>query len=572
MSIIPDITVLKFGSSVLRSEADLPAAVHEIYRWVRKGHRVVAVVSAIGRSTDALLARANAFGPGISDRSVAALLATGEATSAALLALALDRAGIPSAVLDEVQLGLQTTGAVLDSEPCALNVPGILKALQWASAVAVPGFIGRQSDATISLLGRGGSDLTAAFIAHHLGAQCRLIKDVDGICEYDPAGAPVPPRRFRTMAWPDARNIDSRVVQQKAIDFAAQHALRIEVAALNSARPTTIGPDVSSFYGEVSATEPLRVGLLGAGTVGLGVYRTLAAHPEAFHVTGIGVRRTKRDDGTPPELLTADPWRVLRSDCQLVVELIGGVSPARELIEAALCSGRHVITANKLVIVWHGSRLRQIAAENGVELLYSAAVGGGVPMLEQVRRIGRTCRIDTLKGVVNGTTNFILDQIAQGISREDALREAQRLGFAEQDPTTDLDGSDAANKIALLAQTAFGTWIAPHQVKRSGMDSVTESEIRDAAQSGRSVRLVASVTNGRRGVRAQVAPEVVDGDHAFAQVHNEHNCLEIRTDCGVVQVRGKGAGRWPTTESVIADILGLYRSGDRAHRGSVAHA
>ncbi len=560
MSIVPHITVLKFGSSVLRSEADLSAAVHEIYRWVRKGHRVVAVVSALGRSTDALLKQARSYGPGVSDRSVAALLATGEATSAALLALTLDRAGIPAAVLDEVQLGLQTSGAVLDSEPCGLNVAGMKKALQTASVLAVPGFVGRQRDGSISLLGRGGSDLTAVYIAHQLGAGCRLVKDVDGICEYDPAGAAVAPRRYRTLAYEDARGIDARVVQQKAIDFAAHCGQRIEIASLNSSRATTIGPEPSSFYGENLAFPPLRVGLLGAGVVGLGVYRTLAAHPEAFEITGIGVRRTQRDDGTPQELLTSDPWQVLKGDCQLVIELIGGVSPAYELIHAALNAGRHVITANKLVIARHGSQLRKIAAERGVALHYSAAVGGGVPMLEQVRRIGRTCRIETLQGVVNGTTNFILDRIAEGSSREEALREAQRLGFAEQDPTTDLDGSDAAHKIALLAHTAFGTWIAPQNIQKNGIQTIDEGAVREAAKEGRAVRLVASVSNGSRGVRAQVGPEFIDGDHAFAQVHNENNCLEIKTDHGVVNVRGKGAGRWPTTESVIADVLDLQRS------------
>jgi homoserine dehydrogenase len=556
------ITVLKFGSSVLCCEADLSKAVQEIYRWTRGGHRVVAVVSAIGSTTDSLLARAQTYGPNLSDEAVATLVATGEATSAALLALALERAGLRSVVVDEVRLGLRTRGPVLNAEPCGIDVPRLLSVLENASVAVVPGFVGRQEDGTLSLLGRGGSDLTAVFVAHHLGAErCRLVKDVNGIFEHDPADKVNVPRRYSTVGWAQAVRVGNGVVQPRAIEFAEQHGLTIEVATLNSDSPTLICGLPITFADQFPSATPLRVGLLGAGTVGLGVYRTLAAHPETFDVRRVAVRRLEREDGIPPALLTHDPWEVVSSDCDVIIELIGGLSPARELIEAALKSGKHVITANKLVVSRHGKQLRRIAEFAGVQLLYSAAVGGGVPMLEQVGRIAQTSGIRTLHGVVNGTTNFILDRLAEGLSREDALGEAQRLGFAEQDPTSDLDGSDAAHKLALLAQTAFGAWLNPADIERTGIEHFDRDAVQDAARAGRSVRLVASLSQDKFGLRARIAPQLFEHTHAFAQTINEENCLEIESQSGdVVQVRGKGAGRWPTAVSVMADVCDIYRA------------
>jgi homoserine dehydrogenase len=553
--------VLKFGSSVLRSEADLPAAVHEIYRWVRNGRRVIAVVSAMGNGTEELLARVHAYGAGVSEPAVAVLLATGEATSAALLCLALDRAGIPAAILDEVRLGLRTRGPILNAELYEIDVQAAERALEHVPVVVVPGFVGRQADGTVSLLGRGGTDLTAVFVAHQLGADCRLIKDVDGIFEYDPAASGRRPRQYRTLSWAGADQVNEGIVQAKAIQFAERHGFSFEVATLNSDQPSLICAEPGAFYEEEPDRAPLRIGLLGAGTVGLGVYSHLSACPDRFHVTGIAVRRLERGDGIPSELLTPNPWEVVDSDCELVVELIGGPWPAKELIEGALRAGKYVITANKLVISQWGDKLRRLAARNGVQLLYSGAVGGAAPLLEQVRRIAETQGVRALSGVVNGTTNFILDRLAEGVSRDEALSEAQRLGFAEMDPSTDLDGSDAAHKLALLAHAAFGSCLHPSQIERTGIEHFDAAAVHEAVASGLSVRLVATLEADSRGVKACVEPQFVDSDHVFAQTHNEENCLEIRTETGeVVYVRGKGAGRWPTAEAVMADIFDIYRA------------
>jgi homoserine dehydrogenase len=250
------ITVLKFGSSVLCSESDLPNAVSEISRWEHDGHRVIAVVSAIGKTTDTLLSRAKSFGKDISDHSVAALLATGEATSAALLSLALDSAGVTCAVLDETRLGLHTRGPVLNSEPVEINIAEIHRVFEHVNVIVAPGFVGRQSDGALSLLGRGGSDLTAVFIAQQLKAErCRLVKDVDGIFEYDPATSAVAPRRFKSLTWTEANQVGGGIVQPKAVDYAAHHEYTVEVAALNSDLPTLICAEPASFYEQISTSE-----------------------------------------------------------------------------------------------------------------------------------------------------------------------------------------------------------------------------------------------------------------------------------------------------------------------------
>src|SRR5262249_4438281 len=270
----------------------------------------------------------------------------------------------------------------------------------------------------------GGSDLSAGFIAHRLHAdRCRLIKDVDGIYEYDPAGGEPAPRRFRTLRWDEAVRVGRKVVQAKAINFAESQRLRIEIAALNSEQPSLVCDQPETFYPASSAGRPMRVALLGAGTVGLGVYRFLAAHPESFEIAGVGVRQLEREDETPRRLLTRDLAKITDSGCDAVIELIGGLQPARDLIRTALRAGKHVVTDNKLVVSRHGRELERLAAESGAQLRYSAAVGGGVPMLEHVSQIARTKGITKVEGVVNGTTNFVLDRLGEGLTREEALRE-----------------------------------------------------------------------------------------------------------------------------------------------------
>lgn len=236
------ITVLKFGGSVLRDELHIHAAAEEVAQAVARGVRVVAVVSALEGTTDALLARARAYAPSPHPFAAAQLLATGEHASAALLGLALDARGVRVEVLDAAGAGLQTTGDALDASPVALDTPALLQALGRARAVVVPGFVGRDGFGRTTVLGRGGSDLTALFIAQRLGADCRLVKDVAGLYEWDPALPGPAPRRFRTLDWDGALALDGSIVQHKAVRFAREHALGFEVGALAAEEVTRVGP------------------------------------------------------------------------------------------------------------------------------------------------------------------------------------------------------------------------------------------------------------------------------------------------------------------------------------------
>src|SRR5690348_5470392 len=405
------VIVLKFGSSVLRSEADLPRAVHEIYRWLRDGYSVVAVVSAFGKTTDQLLASAREYSEQPPEGALALLLSTGEKRAAALLALALDRAGIPASAFDPSRLGLRTSGRNLNAEPVRLNVGAIRKALDNSRVAVVPGFIGEMQDGRTSLLGRGGSDLSALFLAIHLRARCRLLKDVDGVYDHDPHVSAA--RCYASLTWEDALCIGGRIIQQKALRFAREHGQSFEVASLGAEQATNVGAESTAFF--LSRTKPaqIRVALLGLGTVGYGVHRGLAAHPETFEVVGIAVRKLHRPgQNVPQDLLSTDASDVVSRDCDVVIEALGGVQPASDCIRTALLAGKHVVTANKAALANH-PELHKIARQNGVQLLCSAAVGGAVPVLETLQYLATEKEIATVEGVLNGTTNFILHELAR---------------------------------------------------------------------------------------------------------------------------------------------------------------
>lgn len=294
----------------------------------------------------------------------------------------------------------------------------------------------------------------------------------------------------------------------------------------------------------------------------MGVFQKLLREPDLFDVSAAAIldRCKPRELPIPSHVRITDAWSVIESDCDVVIELIGGLSPAAELVRFALQHGKNVITANKLLLSIAGEELRKVADRNGVELLYSAAVGGGAPMLETVRRIAKDSEIVEICGVLNGTCNFVLDSIASGQTREDAVRLAQVNGFAEADPIQDLDGSDAAQKLALLAHAAFDALVPFHDIEKQGILGITEKEIRQFAEAGQRVRLMARASRNQGGIHCRVSPAIVDVDHPFATVWGEQNCLIVTAATGeVFTARGRGAGRWPTAESVFADGLDLWR-------------
>jgi homoserine dehydrogenase len=235
------VLVLKFGSSVLRSESDLPDVVSEVSSTWRKGYQVIVIVSAFGDTTNQLLRHAESICPKPLPAAVATLLSTGEAQSSALLTLSLTEAGIPTCVLDAAEAGLRTSGDTLDADPVAIDSRRLLDKSSKA-VVVLPGFIGRGQQNETTLLGRGGSDLSALFIAQRLGGTCRLLKDVDGLYTGDPADPGIHPLRFSRVSYETAIRVGGSVVQQKAVRFAAAHKLTFSVSSIGANVFTEIGP------------------------------------------------------------------------------------------------------------------------------------------------------------------------------------------------------------------------------------------------------------------------------------------------------------------------------------------
>jgi len=550
------IVVLKFGSSVLRSSADLPVAVDEIYRHVREGRRVVAVVSAFAGVTDSLIERAHGVGGHADPYAYASLVGSGEIESAAMLALSLARHGVPARLLPPEQFTLRAHGDPLDAEPHDFDEALLRDTLAELPAVIVPGFVAHDECRRTVLLGRGGSDFTALFLAGRLGADCILIKDVDGLYERDPASPGPSPRRFTQVTWDDALRVAGRLVQPKTIRFAHLHRQAFSVTCAGSAHVTRVGPGPSRLEEATRAT-PLRVVLLGLGTVGRGVYERLVAQPGRFEVVCAVVRDPTRHvaSGVPAALLSTNPWEAVNQRADVVVEALGGEFPAAELILASLLAGRRVVTANKAAVAAHWDSFAAFARGPSPRLRLSAAAGGAVPLLEAVARESTSRRIVALRGVLNGTCNYVLDRVEAGAGYAEALAEAQSLGFAEADPVADVSGLDAARKLRLCALLA-GIEL-PTTFQRLGIDTQAGRIDRDPAAT---VRLVAEFDLRGTAQVARVRPVRLPRREFLAGARGEENRVEIEFEDGtVIRLAGKGAGRWPTTASVCADLWDVAR-------------
>ncbi len=557
-----DVIVLKFGSSVLREPADLPRAVDEIYRHVREGRRVVAVVSAFAGVTDRLMERAHQAGGGADPWAHAALVGSGETEAAAMLTLALSTHGVPARLLPPEQLALQAQGDPLDAEPFDVDDQTLIEHLRQVPVAVVPGFVAHDPSRRTVLLGRGGSDYTALFLAKRLGAPCVLLKDVDGLYERDPALPGPAPLRFAHATWDDALRVAGKLVQPKTIRFAHLHRQSFSVTCPGAADATVVGPGPSRLEA-AACPAALKVVLLGLGTVGRGVYERLRAQPERFEVLRILVRDPARHvaSGVPAGLLTADLREALAVQADVVIEALGGELPARSLLLQFLDRGARVVTANKAAVAPAWERFDPYAQGATPRLLASAAAGGAVPVLETLARLaagGR--RIRALRGVLNGTCNYLLDRLQQGSAFEEALAEAQALGFAEPDPTSDLSGLDVEHKLRLCAAVAFGG--LPIDVYRQGLE---RPDAIPAASSGKRVRLIAELARASDRVVASIAPAALTDGDFLAGARGEENRIEIECEDGtVVRLAGRGAGRWPTTTAVIGDLWQFARDRQNA--------
>jgi homoserine dehydrogenase len=318
-------------------------------------------------------------------------------------------------------------------------------------------------------------------------------------------------------------------------------------------------------------TAPLKVGLIGLGTVGQGVVRVLRRNAGEIArragrdivVTDASIRTTtaRRDCDLSGIRLHADPFEVVKADVDVIVELIGGQSPARELVLAALAAGKPVVTANKALIAEHGNALIAAADRAGLPLLYEAAVAGGIPIIKVLREGLTANRIDSLAGIINGTGNYILTQMtAKGQSFAEALAGAQKLGYAEADPTFDVEGIDAAHKLTILASIAFGMPLSFADVHAEGISGVTPQDIQLADELGYRIKSLGIAKRNGEGVELRVHPTLVPETHLLARTDGALNAVAVKGDAvGQTVYVGRGAGGDPTASAVVADLVDIAR-------------
>jgi homoserine dehydrogenase len=320
----------------------------------------------------------------------------------------------------------------------------------------------------------------------------------------------------------------------------------------------------------------LRVALLGAGSVGAQVARLLIEQSDelaaragaGLELIGIAVRDplAKRDVDLPLRLFTQDAETLIH-DADIVVELIGGIEPARSYVLEALNSGADVITANKALLASHGPELFEAAEQVGAQLYYEAAVGGAIPIIRPLRDSLAGDRVNRILGIVNGTTNFILDRMDQdGDSLESALAVATELGYAEADPTADIEGYDAAQKSAILASLAFHTAVPLSAVHREGITQITQAQVDSARASGYVIKLLSicerlvDAATGEEGVSARVYPALIDRRHPLAAVHGANNAVFVQAAAaGDLMFYGAGAGGIETASAVLGDLVSAAR-------------
>ena len=325
------------------------------------------------------------------------------------------------------------------------------------------------------------------------------------------------------------------------------------------------------------------IGLLGLGTVGAGVAEILQT-PDGRHplVGDLALKRVAVRDlnrprpiELPSEILCTNPEAVVQDPAvDIVVEVMGGLEPARSLILAAIAAGKPVVTANKAVIARHGEEIAAAAAEKGVYVLIEAAVGGGIPIIEPLKQSLGGNRIQRVSGIINGTTNYILSRMAdEGAAYAEVLADAQRLGYAEADPAADVGGGDAADKIAILSGLAYGGPIERAAIPTEGIDRLDGCDVNYAEQLGYVVKLVAQAKNlgtasdGTVQLDVRVSPTLLPKDHPLAGVHGVNNAILVEGDpVGRVMFYGPGAGSGPTASAVVADILNI--AGIRAATGN----
>ena len=558
----PDLVVLKFGGSVLRDASCAHLAAHEVYRYVRRGQKVLAVVSALAGQTDALLKLAAKTGDQENPPGMAELVRLGEMQAAAILALALQRLGLEASAIDPAHIGLRAHGPADDAVPAGLDPAAFDALLAGRDVLVMPGYCALGEDGSAALLGRGGSDMSAIYLGQMLGArQVRLVKDVDGIYADDPKTVSNP-RRYGRLNWDEAGTLGGQAIQPRALAHARRHDLEVQIAAPARRHETSIRNGHRAALAPVQVRR-LKVALLGFGTVGQGVYAHLMRHADLFEVCGILVRDLAKPRGeqAPAHLISDTAAPIIAARPDIVIEMIGGVDAAQAYILNGFFGGADVVSANKTVIAAAADELVEAARRAGRELRYSAAVGGGVPMLEALDQVREAGGVAAVSGIINGTANFILGRLAEGCAFDVAVREAQQKGFAEADPSADLDGDDAAAKLILMARHGFGLKLDREHIACESLRDLDPQRLAEARAQGRCIRQVSALYQDEQGaLHASVRLQSLPAGHYLAGARGECNRLLIEGLEGTeLRLSGKGAGRWPTAEAVMADVLDIHR-------------
>ncbi|SNX64041.1 homoserine dehydrogenase [Streptomyces sp. TLI_55] len=321
-------------------------------------------------------------------------------------------------------------------------------------------------------------------------------------------------------------------------------------------------------------TRPLKVALLGCGVVGSEVARIMTTHADDLaarigapvELAGVAVRRpSKVREGIDPALVTTDATALVkRGDIDVIVEVIGGIEPARTLITTAFEHGASVVSANKALLAQDGAALHKAAEDHDADLYYEAAVAGAIPLIRPLRESLAGDKVNRVLGIVNGTTNFILDKMdSTGAGYQEALDEATALGYAEADPTADVEGFDAAAKAAILAGIAFHTRVRLDDVYREGMTEVTAADFASAKNMGCTIKLLAICERAEDGgsVTARVHPAMIPLTHPLASVRGAYNAVFVESDAaGQLMFYGPGAGGAPTASAVLGDLVAVCRN------------
>ena len=317
----------------------------------------------------------------------------------------------------------------------------------------------------------------------------------------------------------------------------------------------------------------VKAGLLGLGTVGSGVYKLVERQKNEMALkagAGLEIQKilvhniNKKREGVDQSLLT-DKWEDIMNDdeIEIVIEVMGGIEPARTMILEALHAGKNVVTANKDLVATHGHELLEAAEESGVDFLFEAAVAGAIPIIRPLKQCLAANEIQEVIGIVNGTTNFILTKmIEEGMDFDDALALATELGYAEADPTADIEGLDAGRKVAIMASIAFHSRVTFDDVYTEGITKITAKDVEYAEEFGDVIKLLGVAHNTEEGIEVAVHPMMIPKEHPLASVRDSFNAVFVRSDAaGDTMFYGRGAGELPTASAIMGDVIDVIRRG-----------